>query len=338
MLTSMGYDRLDAREAMQLTGGDVDAAANQLIDSKWHDEKEANERRMRLANLRKAEYEAKYEAERRQREEERRQQRHEVEREQRPSEARRRNEEQLHRIRAENARYEASKDGRNLGAYDHATPGQGRPQPLPSSGSNFQSSPGVQELVGTPLYFVDMLVGSLRCPRQRATDAVRAAIRVGGDVHEAAALVYEREEVDLILAYSEPPFARHKCADCGRAFRSIGGYQRHRDNRRSTGKCVYGQQGPQNFVESFGQAVAAPFTPIVGAVGSAWQPVGNLLGQATTNVMGHAGNIGNGLSEFGRQIVDPIARAGERRPTEPEDTRGYVRAPPRRHGGSTTIW
>ena len=321
LLTSMGYARVDVLETLQLTGGDVDAAANQLIDSKTYDEHEANARRMQLASRRKAEYEALYE------EEQRRQQANE--------EARRRDEE-ARRIRAENARYEAD-EARRRHEADEARRRQGyqgyhardlvprgspprqaaRPGRLEEPDGYARLPRGAEELRLHPTQSVDTLMQSLRCSKHVAVDAVRAAIKTGGDINEAAALVYEPEELELIRAYSEPPRPKHECASCGRRFRSTYGFQRHRDHWRSTGECVYGQQGrAPNLVETIGQAVAAPFVGVVGTVGSAW-------GQAT-NAIGHAGStIGNGFAEgfgIGRQLSDQFA------PVVPDGTR---RAEPR---------
>ena len=57
------------------------------------------------------------------------------------------------------------------------------------------------ELQNFPRRHADMLVESLGCRRQEARRAVDAAIKLRRGVHEAATLVYEPDEVDMILAY-----------------------------------------------------------------------------------------------------------------------------------------
>lgn len=73
----------------------------------------------------------------------------------------------------------------------------------------------------------------LGCTTEAARRAVAAAIVSEGDISEAAALLYEPEEVFLIL-HDSTALPKYRCFHCGRGFRTFGGYQRHSDLRRST--------------------------------------------------------------------------------------------------------
>jgi len=77
--------------------------------------------------------------------------------------------------------------------------------------------------------------------RRDIEDAIDAAIRVGGDRNEAAALLFEPEEVQHILRYSSeqrPDVFPYNCEKCSRRFRTLKGYQGHKDRARSNhGLC-----------------------------------------------------------------------------------------------------
>lgn len=160
------------------------------------------------------------------------------------------------------------------------------------------------ELQNFPRRHADMLVESLGCHRQEARRAVDAAIKLRRGVHEAAALVYEPDEVEMILAY-EHTVTKYSCQHCRRGFRTWRGYQQHSDARRSHGTCAHERQDDRfgrmpherNVLDALGQAVVNPVVDASRALGQA----GNAIGQASIGLVEGVGRgFQDGIAHVGR--------------------------------------
>ena len=113
---------------------------------------------------------------------------------------------------------------------------RGEPLPRDVATARLVDEPTVSELQRRPDYYTDWLVGTLRCHPDEAARAVHAAIKTGGGAAEAASLVYEPEEVDMILSYSNADI-KHSCPHCRRGFRTFAAYQSHSSRRMHSGSC-----------------------------------------------------------------------------------------------------
>ena len=98
------------------------------------------------------------------------------------------------------------------------------------------SGRGVRDLAAQPRMHADRLAAHFNCRADVAARAVQAAIKIKGDINEAANLLYEPEEVEMILAYQNVRL-QHTCKYCNRSFRTMAAYQNHNSTRLMNKKC-----------------------------------------------------------------------------------------------------